>query len=398
MLVFDASSGASGDMVLGALVDAGADADLLEKVEDVVPVSIEFERVDKAGVNAQKVNVVGGGDDDGDGHGHSHAHRSYTEVVGIVENSDLPTPVVDDALAVFELIAEAEAEVHDVSLDELDFHEVGADDAIADVLGASLLFDDLDEDVVTGTINVGGGTVEAAHGEMPVPVPAVTEILKESEHAIEGGPVESELLTPTGAALLVHFTEPVERLPALEIEGTGYGAGRKEFDHPNVLRVLRGSEVDSRRMPTKGIEVLETNVDDVSGEILGSLYEVLRDEGARDVAIIPIQMKKNRPGHIVQVIARSEDAEHLARVLAEETGTLGVRATPYTHRFVAEREIQTVEVEIAGEVFEADVKIASVDDEVFDVSAEFDDARRIAEETNETLRDVMRLVEEEWQG
>lgn len=387
MLAFDASTGAAGDMIQAALIDAGADRELLQQVEGVVPVSYEFRRVDRAGVKALKVDVVGGGDDEG-----GHAHRSYREVVDIVEGTDIASPVKEDALEVFRLIGEAEAAVHDVPLDELDFHEVGADDAVADVLGASLLFHDLDEDAVTGTIAVGGGRVEAAHGSMPVPVPAVTEILEGSGHAVEGGPVEAELLTPTGAALLVHFTEPVDGLPGMRVEWTGYGAGKKEFSVPNVLRVLRGEQ----RMRREDIEVLETNVDDVSPEVLGGLYDRLLEEGARDVSLQPLQMKKNRPGHLVRVVVRREDAARLARVLAEETGSLGVRSTPYTHRFVADRETHTVEVDVESETYQAEVKVASINGEVYDVSGEYEDARRIAGEAGVPVRRVLHLMEESW--
>ncbi|MDY6779828.1 MAG: LarC family nickel insertion protein, partial [Halobacteria archaeon] len=248
MILLDASSGASGDMFLGALVDLGGDRSLLSEVEEVVPVEFEFERVTKAGVNSLKVNVLGGGDDAND----DDAHRSYDEVVSLVEGArgGIPDAVVDDALSVFERIGRAEAEVHGVELDELDFHEVGADDAIADVLGVSLLLHDLgypDEDAVVDTLSVGGGRVDAAHGSMPVPVPAVVEILKNTDHTTVGGPVDSELLTPTGAALVAEFTRPVDEPPRVNVDATGYGAGSKEFDHPNVLRAMVGKSAGGLR-------------------------------------------------------------------------------------------------------------------------------------------------------
>jgi len=414
MLYIDASCGAAGDMFVGALIDAGADETLLEEVEKETGVGFGTRRVDRSNMNALKVDMDAGGDDveryssqdspvDGGDDGHDHPHRDYTDVVGIVESTDLPDAVIEDSLAVFERIGRAEAKVHDVPLDELAFHEVGADDAIADVLGATLLFHDLgvgtrkDERAVATPVNVGGGRVRASHGDVPAPVPATVEILRGTGHRMEGGPVETELLTPTGAALLTEFAEPVERVPEMSVDETGYGAGAQEFDDEgvsNVLRVVRGDGGDG---PTKeGIEVLETNVDDVSPEVLGSLFEKLRDEGARDVYVVPTVIKKNRPGHLVQVLARPDDAERLARVLARETGTLGVRATPYTHRFVADRRVETVELEVGGETHEADVKIGEIDGEVFDASAEYDDARRIADETGEAVRDVMRAIEEEW--
>ncbi len=376
-------------MFVAALLDAGADAKLLDDVTDATGVGFETRRVDRSNISALKLDVDVEGDevtryvsdevrhDEADDGG--HVHRDYTEVVETVEGTDLPGAVIEDAVAVFERIGRAEAEVHDVSLNELVFHEVGADDAIADVLAAAVLFHDLGERAVATPINVGGGRVRAAHGDVPAPVPATVEILRGTGHAVRGGPVETELLTPTGAAVLAEFAEPIDTVPEMDVREAGYGAGAQDFDDvPNVLRVVRGEG----KTRSEGIEVLETNVDDVSPEILGSLYETLREEGARDVYVIPTVMKKNRPGHLVQVIARPEDAESLARLLARETGTLGVRATPYTHRFVADRRVDSVEVEVRGETFRADVKIASFDDETFDVSAEYGDARRIADETD----------------
>ena len=401
MIALDAASGASGDMLLGALVDLGADAELLDRVEDVVPVEIDVGRVDRAGVSATTVDVAGGGDDGDD----DHHHRAYTEVRGIVEDADLPAAVTADALAVFERLGAAEAAVHDVPLDELAFHEVGADDAIADVVGACLLLRDLGarpagsseegESVSCTPIRVGGGTVESAHGDMPVPVPAVTEILEGTGHRIEGGPVEAELLTPTGAALLAYWAEPVAELPEMALDATGHGAGDADVDrHPNVLRALRGDAA----MDREAVVVLETNVDDVAPEVLGSLYDTLLEAGARDVTIQPLGMKKNRPGHLVSVVTRRPDADRLARLLAEETGTLGVRATERAHRFVADRELEDVTVTVGGEEYEARVKLASVGGDVYDVSAEFDDARRIAADAGVPVRRVLEAVEREYEG
>ncbi|PSQ49407.1 TIGR00299 family protein, partial [Halobacteriales archaeon SW_6_65_15] len=239
------------------------------------------------------------------------------------------------------------------------------------------------------------------------------EIAERADWSLRGGPVEAELLTPTGAALLAHFAEGVETLPSLRIEASGYGAGGYDFpDHPNVLRAMVGesearsasnasgeaaSEVSSDgRLVRDDVAVLETNLDDASPEILGGLQESLAEVGARDVSVVPLTMKKSRPGHLVKVICKPEDAEKVARRLAEETGTLGVRQAGATHRWIADREFETVAVEFDGRQFEVDVKIASDDaGEVYDVSAEYDDSVEVAREAGVAVREVMRRAESE---
>jgi uncharacterized protein (TIGR00299 family) protein len=470
-LAFDGRTGASGDMVLGALVAAGADPAVLAPVEDALDVEYAVEGAMENGIAATNVRVLASGADDSDhgpgdhhshdsnradengddsarehdhshGHDHGHSHnrghdnshnngysrdhghdhtptaegqgplRTYTEVVDIVEGMDLPDAVVADATAVFETLGEAEAAVHGTDLSETHFHEVGADDAIADVVGAALLLDDLGVDRVLATpVRTGGGTVEMSHGVYPVPAPAVVEIVERAEWAVRGGPVERELLTPTGAAVLAHFAEGVADLPALDVTASGYGAGGYDLgDRPNVLRALVGEEredasygVDETvthadggegRLVRDDVAVLETNVDDVAPEVLGSLQETLAEVGARDVTIVPTTMKKSRPGHLVKVIAKPEDAEAVARRLAEETGTLGVREGGATHRWIAERAFETVTLSIGGEEYEVSVKVASDDaGEVYDVSAEYDDALAVARETGLALREVLRRAE-----
>ncbi|ARS91904.1 nickel pincer cofactor biosynthesis protein LarC [Natrarchaeobaculum aegyptiacum] len=447
-LAFDGRMGASGDMILGALLDAGADPDALEPITDSDVLTLEYrlEETVKAGISGTSVDVVledasgdggssggsseddgghehdhgdqshehaqddhshGGDHDHGDhshGHDHVHAeghgpHRSYREVCDIVEEMALPTAVERDALEIFELLGEAEASVHGESLEEIHFHEVGADDAIADIVGAALLIDDLEPDrIVTTSLATGGGTVSMSHGEYPVPTPAVVEIAARADWTLQGGPVERELLTPTGAAILGHYADGVETLPALEVSAVGYGAGGYDLEpHPNVLRVLVGDGGGGLRK--EDIAVLETNLDDATPEVLGGLQETLTDAGARDVSILPATMKKSRPGHLVKVICRPADRERVARALAEETGTLGVRDAGVTHRWVATREFETVRLEIDGEEYEVTVKVASdADGEVYDVSAEFDDVQSVALETGTPVREVRRQAEQQYVG
>ncbi|ADB61058.1 protein of unknown function DUF111 [Haloterrigena turkmenica DSM 5511] len=445
VLAFDGRMGASGDMILAALLDAGADPDVLEAVTDGLAVEYEIDETVKCGIASTTVDVFLTGDSavdpdghDGDenhrtldaddpdrdedsqghdhahehgGHGHAHGdgqsheengvraeghgpHRSYQEVCDIVAGMGLEPAVERDALAVFELLGEAEASVHGESIEEIHFHEVGADDAIADVVGAVLLVHDLEPDrIVTTPLATGGGSVSMSHGEYPVPTPAVVEIAERADWSLRGGPVDAELLTPTGAAILGHFADGVDALPSLDLGGVGYGAGGYDLDpHPNVLRALVGDA--QGELVKDDIAVLETNLDDATPEVLGGLQETLANAGARDVSILPVTMKKSRPGHLVKVICKPADRQRVARALAEETGTLGVRDAGATHRWIANRSFETVELEVDGGTSEVTVKIASdADGEVYDVSAEYDDALAVARETGLAVREVLRRAE-----
>ncbi len=459
-LAFNGRMGASGDMILGALLDAGANRDALAPVEDALDVEYSVEKVVKNGISGTRVHVLltdeadetggdgkehdhgdehthdhhdhshghkhshddGHGHDDDDGHhhhhgdGHDHTHddhahehshdhqhaegsgpaRTYREVIDLLESMGLDGDIEADAKAVFRILGEAEASVHDTDLDSTHFHEVGADDAIADVVGACLLFADLDaERVVTTPVATGGGQVEMSHGIYPIPAPAVVEITTQADWSLSGGPVEAELLTPTGAAILAHFADGVETLPTLNVEQSGYGTGGYDFpEHPNVLRVLVGESEDDGGLIRDDITVLETNLDDAPPEVLGGLQETLSDAGARDVSVLPATMKKSRPGHLVKVITKPEDAERVARKLAEETGTLGIRAAGSSHRWIANREFETVTLEVERTEYDVTVKIASDESgTVYDVSTEFDDAQAIAEETGVAVRELMRRAE-----
>jgi len=438
-LAFDGRTGASGDMLLGALLAAGADREALAPVEaaDRLDARYDVGETTRNGIRATTVTVRLGDDhgrqadhDGGDGghshdhdHGHSREHgrsdghdhgnqhshdhdhdhdhaegsgpnRTYAEVLDVVASMDLAPGVESDARAVFELLGEAEAAVHGTDLASTHFHEVGADDAIADVVGACLLLDDLGvERVVTTPVAAGGGEVSMSHGTYPVPAPAVLNLAAEASWELEGGPVEAELLTPTGAALLAHFAEGVETLPPLRVERVGYGAGGYDLpDHPNVLRATVGESTGS--LVRDEVRVLETNLDDATPETLGSLQETLADVGARDVTVVPTAMKKSRPGHLVKVIVEPADAERVARRLAEETGTLGVRDSGARHRWVANRRFVPTTLLVDGERHEVAVKVASdTSGAVYDVSAEHDDALAVARETGLAVREVARRAE-----
>jgi len=428
-LAFDGRMGASGDMLCAALIAAGADPAVLDPVEDALDVRYAVGSTTRAGIAATTVDVlvddagtVDGDDRDHDhthshdhdhdhDHDHTHSHdhdhdhdhppaeghgpnRTYAEVVSLVEGLALPTAVERDALAVFRRLGEAEAAVHGTDLDETHFHEVGADDAVADVVGAALLLGDLGvERVVTTPVSAGGGTVSMSHGTYPVPAPAVAELAADADWSLRGGPVDRELLTPTGAALLAELAEGIETLPPLDVDAVGYGAGDADVpDYPNVLRTLVGD--GSGGLRREAISVLETTVDDVTPEVLGSLQETLADVGARDVSVVPTTMKKSRPGHLVKVVVDPADAERVARRLAAETGTLGVREASAGHRWIADRRFETVTLTVGGEPYEIRVKVGcDADGAVYDVSAEYDDALAVARETDLPVREVCRRAE-----
>ncbi len=425
-VAFDGQMGASGDMILGALVGLGADPAVLEPVESALGVRYVIDSTVTNGIEATTVDVLLADEhdqtdtqdqrhthddhdhshthDDHDpahleGHDHTHAeghgpHRSYTEVLEILESIPLSESVRETARGAFRRLGEAEAAVHGRSLEAIQFHEVGADDAIADIVGAALLFEELAlERIVTTPLSVGGGDCEMSHGTYPVPGPAVLEIAEDAEWSISGGPVAAELLTPTGAALMAQVAEGLETLPALSVETVGYGAGTASFENrPNVLRATLGD--GSRRLARDSITVLETNLDDAAPEVLGGLQETLTAAGARDVSILPVTMKKSRPGHLVKVICKPKDAERIAHRLALETGTLGIREHGAGHRWTAHRRFETVVLEIGDETHAVTVKIASTTDgEIYDISTEYDDAAAVARETGKPIVWIMHQAE-----
>jgi uncharacterized protein (TIGR00299 family) protein len=295
------------------------------------------------------------------------------------------------------ILGKAEAKIHGTTLEKLHFHELGQEDAIADIIGACTAFHDLglkDHRIFCTPISVGMGFIEFSHGKFPVPAPAALEILKTYSLPWQLGPVEGELLTPTGAALLAYFVNELGGSPAIKTDAIGYGAGSRDFHVPNVLRIIKG-EVDDSLISDR-IEMLETNVDDVTGQVLSNLIEVLMDAGARDVSIIPATMKKGRSGHIIQVMAKPQDSSRLARKIIEETGSLGVRIIPIKHRLIARREMDKVSISLNGKDFLIAVKVArDLKGALLNISAEFDDCKKASQESGIPVRDVIRFSESE---
>ncbi len=391
VLLFDPSSGASGDMIMACLLDLGADPDAVRAAVESVGCSLEIKRDEKHHIGAARVRVQAGG----------KRYRTLAEARSILAGSRLSPPALDRAKRVMEILAGAEGRVHGVDREEARFHEIGALDALADIAGSCAGLESIGvEKVIVLPISVGSGTVVAAHGRLPVPAPATLEVLKSSGLLWRGGPVEGELLTPTGAAILAEFADEVaSEYPLIRAEAAGYGSGAKDLEIPNLLRGVVGdlvAEEEARPAHPDQDRVvqLETNVDDVTGEVLGNLLDLLMEEGALDVAIVPALMKKGRPANIVQVIARREEMDRLARIVMRETGSLGIRIFPSLHRFVARREERTIEVEIEGQVFPVRVKVSLFGDERIQIKAEHEDCRRIASEVGLPLREVSRRAEE----
>jgi uncharacterized protein (TIGR00299 family) protein len=293
-----------------------------------------------------------------------------------------------------EILAEAESKVHGSARGGT-FHEVGARDALADIAGSCAALQSLGvERVLSLPVSVGGGFVTSSHGLLPVPGPAALEILRKFRIPWRGGPAEVELLTPTGAALLACLVDEfLTQLPLIAVERVGYGAGERDLAQPNAMRAMV-VEIMGEHLGADRVVQLETNVDDVTGEVLGNLLELLMESGALDVSVVPILMKKGRSGSAIRAIAREDDKERISRLMMRETGSLGVRVFPLLHRYVAERETLEVEVAIQGRSWRAAAKASRLDDEVLGYKPEYEDCRRIARETGLPLREVMRRVEE----
>lgn len=295
---------------------------------------------------------------------------------------------------IFKTLALAESDVHGKNIEELHFHEVGCADAVADIIGSTyayflLKFDE--EKIYSLPVATGTGSVNTQHGILPVPAPAVINILKNTPTI--GGEVNTELATPTGCAILVNIVDEfIETYPLIKKKVIGYGSGKKDLKVLNALRIIKAES----SMKQNTVSVLETNIDTLTGEILGNLFNKLLDEGARDVSITPTIMKKNRPGFIVKVITKNENAEHLVKVLMEETGTLGVRILPYLHRGLAVRENIKHNVEINGTTEEVRFKIGLLDDKIIKCNVEYDDVKRISDKTGIPVKDLKSFIEEDY--
>jgi uncharacterized protein (TIGR00299 family) protein len=367
----DAFSGISGDMTVGALIDAGADSTALVRALDSLGTGATFriEKTSRRGIAASKFYVDGAD---------SKHHRHLKDILELIGKAALSGRAKYNATAVFQRLGEAEAKVHGIALTKVHFHEVGAVDSICDIVGACAALDLLNVDALySSPINVGSGTVNTEHGILPIPAPATAELLT-GKPIYSRGP-NMELTTPTGAAIAVTLAAEFGAMPAMTIAATGYGAGDKDFkEHANVLRVLIGESSGASESTT--VAVLEANIDDSTPQVLGYALERFLEAGALDVTLEPVLMKKNRPGTLIRVIAKPEDREKLAALMFAETTTLGLRIHTAERRVQA-RRIQEVDTP------HGKVKIKIAGDGSF--SPEYDDCRTLARATGIPLKEIL---------
>ena len=375
-LYFDCFAGASGDMILGAAVGAGVDANALREQLSLLHIegfSLDFETVDKSGLSATlaRVHTV-----------HEHKHRHLSDIEKIINNSRLGPGVKQRAIAVFTRLAEAEAHVHNEPIERVHFHEVGALDAIVDVVGAAICFELLNiERFVCSPLHVGSGTVEMSHGRFPVPPPAVAELLKGVPYYSTD--IKGELVTPTGAAIITTVCSEYGPMPLMKAEQTGYGAGAREYEKfPNALRVIVG-ETATTQNPEEQLLMIETNIDDASPQIIGHVMDRAFALGARDCYFTPVQMKKNRPGVLLSVLCDRELKEALMEMLFNETTTLGVRSSEVARRAL-ERRMVTVQTAYGP----IDVKVGDLNGRVVNVMPEFEQCRDAASRSGVALKEV----------
>ena len=387
-IYFDCFAGISGDMTLGALVAAGADPrELKERLAllDLPGYEVGFEEVDRSGISATRavVRLTGG----------ERPHRHLSDIRKIIVGSRLGAAVKARALKIFGRLAEAEARVHNVAVEKIHFHEVGAVDAIVDVVGACVGFELLGvERFAASALHVGSGTVEMAHGRFPVPPPAVAELLRGAP--IYSTDIKGELVTPTGAAILATVCESFGALPRMRIEATGYGAGAREYEKfPNVLRVLVGESEGAGVAADEELLVVETNLDDASPQVLGHLMERAFERGALDCFFTHVQMKKSRPGVLVSVLCRPHEREAVLDLLFAETPTLGARSYAVTRRAL-EREAVTVETEF-GRIA---VKVGRHGGRVVSATPEYEECRAAALARGVPLRVVQEAARAAFRG
>jgi hypothetical protein len=367
----DAFSGIAGDMLVGALVDAGADSDAIAAAISSLNAGavVSFEKVKRSSLGATHYRVTVE---------EARVHRHLSHIAKMIEKAELPPRSKQNAIAIFRRLAEAEAAVHQVPIEKVHFHEVGASDSIADIVGACLALDLLDVDtVLCSPLNVGSGTVETAHGTLPVPAPATVRLL-EGVPIYAHGP-EVELTTPTGAAVAVTLAKRFGVLPAMKVARTGYGAGSRDFPRQaNVLRVILGEPTGAEEALT--VCVLEANIDDLNPQVLAYATDRLWDFGALDVSLEPIIMKKGRPGHLLRVIARPEHREALAQLIFSETSTIGLRF------HTAERRVQARTMrEVETEYGKVRVKVTS--EGYF--APEYEDCRKLALASGVALKHII---------
>jgi len=426
-------SGISGDMFMAALVDAGVPPKvLLDAVAALnIGARLEISRVARCGISATKVDVWVDGEKDlprqeywakqdaiarsgsGPGHehseghlgSHSHSHqhshsrdhgRGIAEISKVICGAAISESAKKTAIAIFEALGNAEAKIHGTSIEEVHFHEVGAVDAMVDIVCAAVGVEALGVDeIACSPLNVGGGSVKCAHGSLPVPAPATLELLAGAPVYSSG--VQAELVTPTGAAIVRTLSSRFGEFPAMTACKSGYGAGSRDFAaHPNVVRLTLGETPSlsfAGKIASETISVLEANLDDLNPQVFGYVMDKLLEEGALDAFGIPVQMKKNRPGMLLTVLCKPEEADRLAQIIFAESTTLGVRRREERRQALARRweNVSTPWGEIR-------IKIASMNGTVTNYAPEYEDCRRVAAEHHVPLKRVMQEANRAYLG
>ena len=373
-------------MILGALLGLGLDRDELERRLSGLRIEsfkLEAETVDRSGISSCHVDVIVPEVD---------THRHLHHIEKIINEAELSDGIKERAIKIFTLLAEAEARVHGIEVKKVHFHEVGALDAIIDIVGACIGFEMLGiEQFAASKLHVGSGFVTMAHGKFPVPPPAVAELLKGKP--IYSTEIEGELITPTGAAIIAAVCESFGTIPEMSVEATGYGAGTREYkDFPNVLRLMVGEAAEFGKKPTRDhddLVLMETNIDDSTPQAVGFVMERAFELGALDCWFTPVHMKKNRPGVVISVLSSPGNKDALLAMLFSETTTIGIR-TSQVARVSLERRIETVSTQFG----ECRIKIAMRDGRVMNAMPEYEDVRRLALEKNVPFRIVWEAASE----
>jgi uncharacterized protein (TIGR00299 family) protein len=391
ILYFDCFSGISGDMTLSALIDLGVDKELLIQELEKLNISgwkLALSNEQKHGIVAKHVEVILEEEEQehhphhhGTEHHHPHVHRNMADIASIIDESRISEKAKNLAKRIFMRLALAEAKVHGTTPEKVHFHEVGAVDSIIDIVGTAICLDILSPDAVYASVlHDGYGFVKCQHGTIPVPVPAVTEVLAARGVSFKQLDIEGEMMTPTGAAIIAELAESFGPLPEMKITRTGYGAGKKDFSIPNVLRVISGeltAAADSDSMT-----VIETNIDDTTPEILGYVMEKLFEAGARDVYFTPVYMKKHRPATQISVLCDEAKVPGMEYILFSETSTIGLRKYTVSRKCLP-RRMTTVQTPY-GEVKAKEITF----DQTTRITLEYEDACRLAKEKNVPLREI----------
>ena len=400
-LYFDCSSGISGNMTLGALLEIVGDNNyLLEELKklNIEGYEIEISKKVKNGITGTYVDVIlkhheheehnhnhdEHTEHNHDHHHHHHEHRNLNDINKIIDNSNLDNNVKELSKRIFLRVAKAESKVHNRPLKEVHFHEVGAIDSIIDIVGTAILINKINPDnIISSIVNDGYGFIECAHGTMSVPVPATSEIFASSNVKFRQIDIDTELVTPTGAAIIAELATEFTTLPAMVTEKIGWGTGSKELKIPNILKVYYGEMAEKN----ENFVVMETNIDDCGGELFGYTQEQLFQNGALDVFFTPIYMKKNRPGYRMSVACKRQDMLKLQNIIFRETTTIGIR-----YRFEYRTELERELIEIDTKYGKIKAKKVNNNGEVY-IYPEYESIKKIAQEKNIPLKEFYKLDE-----